>query len=588
MEIIGETPNLEGYVKDIDNAIAELRKTRAFDDVKSLLQLLRTVPLSGLEEGIEEAFYKCITLLCETITDDNFSLDRDQCFKLLEYGALIANVAKSCRLSTTKHYLEKTDSLHKRLLLTNARSEKESIEDIIKEYKNDIPLFNNWACNVYQVCSGGFIDKAVNENLDIVAKAVIDNEFIWGLAVGDLFNCVTYMDSKFEKAVRKHICSSFKKTFGVNSTFRQASRKRIAVYSENWFEGHSTHRTVAKYIEPLKDKYDLVLLHGERYNSAPNDKKSKVDIFKEKHKIGIFGVFNPLEMAIVGPQDFSADMMIFPDAGFDVLSVILANMRLAPVQISMTGFPISLFNGEIDYFISGEAVEKIESLDKNYSEKVVLLPGFGAIHTRPPFEPAPQKSENLIVAGSWIGPKTHHYLTDALSTIFKNTTKKCVFRIFPGISWFYNNKAYLPYVEKMQEQFENNLRLEVVEGAEPPDYIRLLSEANCALDSYPWGGSNTVSDCIHTNTPVIVWEGDRWYNRIGPAMLRSLGLYDLIATSSNDYIDKSIRIIEDNSFRDEMHHRLIDANASGLVDDVIYDSRSGEKAFVEFIDSLLS
>jgi hypothetical protein len=187
------------------------------------------------------------------------------------------------------------------------------------------------------------------------------------------------------------------------------------------------------------------------------------------------------------------------------------------------------------------------------------------------------------VGGSWIGPKTHYYLVDMLSEIFKNVSKRCTFRIFPGMSWFHGNKSYKPYVEAFSDYFDESLNLQIIDGAEIKEYLELLSEVDCVLDSYPWGGSNTCSDCLHLNKPVIMREGTRWYNRIGPAMLRSVGLDDLIAITNSQYIDKSIRIIEDDSWRIELTNRIYEMNQKGVIDNKIYNCEEGIHAFTNFV-----
>jgi hypothetical protein len=602
MILYGENPQLELAYEYLEKSRSQIEKTLELErskenhekltlEILDLLALFRKVPVSGYEDGAVEMFNKCLTLILDTICDENFGFDRSLGYRMAEYSAMISNIAFSCDVKDTSSYIDKVknqkDGMYKRIILTSARNSREELEDLSSHYGEDVPLFNNWASNIFQVASAGFIDKRVVDNMDFIASVVVKHDFEWGMSSGDLFNCVTYMQSPYEKELKKHISKCFQKTFSTSKELKLKKTKKIAIYSENWFNGHSTHRTVAKYIHALKGKYELTLLHGERHKQALQAIDTDVDLFTHKHQIAIFGLFDPLELSIVGPSNQDYDVLIFPDAGFDVLSIILANMRIAPVQINMTGFPISIFDSNIDYFISGEDVELESEVHNNYTERCVLLPGFGAVHTRPTYSHdfvEPKKSDKILIGGSWIGPKTHYVLVDALREIFKSVTKECVLRTFPGVSWFHNNKSYKPYVENFIENFDESLTVDIVEGVEQKDYIRLMSEIDCAVDSYPWGGSNTVSDCIHLNKPVITWEGTRWFNRIGSAMIRSIGLGELVATSTNDYIEKSIKLIEDDTWRIEMTNRIHEANKTGLVDRKIYNHDKGKDAFLKFID----
>ena len=55
---------------------------------------------------------------------------------------------------------------------------------------------------------------------------------------------------------------------------------------------------------------------------------------------------------------------------------ILASLRLADIQCNTYGHPVTSGFKNIDYFFSSELMEKKDS-QKNYSEKLINLPGIG-------------------------------------------------------------------------------------------------------------------------------------------------------------------------------------------------------------------
>ena len=588
MELGSDNKDLKEIVNRLKQAI-EVFDADKHQSLDYMLRTLREVEVSGYEPDIEELFSEGLKLYLDAITSDSFNFDRSYCFNHLEHNTLISNVAFSCGIGNLNQYLEKVkdqkQSLYKRLFLTSARSDISEIKDLGERYDEDIPLFNNWVCNCYQTASSGFIDRRIVDNLIYLSELLMKHDFKWGMSMCDLFNGSTYMDNPHEKEIRAFLSSKLQETFAAQKKESKVKTGKIAIYTENWFAGHSTYRTIAKYFRELFGEYDMVLLHGDKYKNVPSHRNVDRD-FKEIHQITVFGVFDPLEMSILGPDNLEFDAIIFPDAGFDVMSLILANMRIAPVQINMTGFPISVFGGKTDYFISGSEVEDLSLAHENYDERLVCLPGLGAIHERPNFSTdfkPPIVKDEIMVGGSWIGPKVHYYLLDMLAEIFKNVNKKCTFRIFPGMSWFHGNKSYKPFVETFSDYFNESLNLQIIDGAEMKEYLELLSDTDCVLDSYPWGGSNTCSDCLHLNKPVIMREGTRWFNRIGPAMLKSVGLDELIAKTNNQYIDKSIRIIEDDFWRMELTNRIYEMNNNGVIDAKIYNCEEGIHAFTNFV-----
>jgi hypothetical protein len=67
------------------------------------------------------------------------------------------------------------------------------------------------------------------------------------------------------------------------------------------------------------------------------------------------------------------------------------------------------------------------------------------------------------------------------------------------------------------------VRLEYESGVSNDRYAELLMSSSILLDSYPYGAMSTLIDALSSRLPAVVREGDRWHNRIAPAILRSLG-----------------------------------------------------------------
>ena len=158
-----------------------------------------------------------------------------------------------------------------------------------------------------------------------------------------------------------------------------ASRRRIAVISDYWYPQHSVYRNYAAFVKELKGAYHLTLFH-----TLTAREELDGDMFDEVHRLEIEGGLLHLDRFLT--SDFQ--LAYFPDVGMTLPSIILANYRVAPIQICSPGHSVSTWGADIDYFISGADVEVKESPERNYSERLVLLPGMGAIHNRPNYEPA--------------------------------------------------------------------------------------------------------------------------------------------------------------------------------------------------------
>jgi predicted O-linked N-acetylglucosamine transferase (SPINDLY family) len=56
--------------------------------------------------------------------------------------------------------------------------------------------------------------------------------------------------------------------------------------------------------------------------------------------------------------------------------------------------------------------------------------------------------------------------------------------------------------------------------------------------------------------PIVTWQGDKWYNRIGSQLVRMAGVPELAATSEQRYVEIALRLIADDAWRMELQRRL--------------------------------
>jgi predicted O-linked N-acetylglucosamine transferase (SPINDLY family) len=260
----------------------------------------------------------------------------------------------------------------------------------------------------------------------------------------------------------------------------------------------------------------------------------------------------------------------------------MSNVRVAPIQVTTYGHPVSTFGGEIDYFIGSETIEAPQLVDRLYSERPVLLPGLCVVHNAPPFAalPAPRpRVDRVYVNCSWFSQKVNYELVEALRRIRQRVRSNVVFRFFPGGS-VSNNNHFLPFMRSL-EQALGQRSIQLLPQADYVGYMGYLQQGSLALDSFHFGGSNVVVDNLHVRRPILCLEGTRWYNRIGPALLRQVGLEELVATTVDEYVDKAVRLIDDADYRVE----LIETLKALDLDDLLYHKRevSHFKAAIDYL-----
>lgn len=341
------------------------------------------------------------------------------------------------------------------------------------------------------------------------------------------------------------------------------------MFSEYWSKGHSVHRTLAQYIAALKPCCHLTLLHCLR-----ESEELDTSLFDEVIRIPFNG--SSLDISRISPNDFS--VMIFPDVGMTLPSILMVNLRCARVQVMMTGHPVSTFGAKVDYFISGRDVDVPMLAPQMYSERLVLLPGYGAVHELPTLQRQfrQKTASEVIINCSWYGQKVHWHWLETVNAAIKRCRSRVRLRLFAGNAPI-NHKGYSAFLDEVSRVMTAGW-VEVVPHIAYPEYMALMEEGDFAIDCYPFAGSNTVADNLYLRKPTLTREGFRWFNRIGPAMLRSAGLSELIAASDQEFMDRLVRLVDDEEYR----HRFVDTLANADLERTVFHSE-GAPEFAEFI-----
>jgi len=312
----------------------------------------------------------------------------------------------------------------------------------------------------------------------------------------------------------------------------------VAVVSGHWRPEHSSYRINAGFQRALRGRYHLTLV---RLGTRDADLSG----FDEVIPI----VADPSGRPDLGPlqqRGFAAAW--FPDVGLNPLSVVLANLRIAPVQVATLGHSVSTWGSEVDYFVSGVAVETPDRPERHYSERLVLLPGTGAVHERPAYRPRgniPPAGGELILNCPWAAQKLNHEFGLTLRSVLSRATWPVRLRLFVSASLNRRND-HLPFVRDLSALLEGtSATIDVRQGLPYPDYMAMMEEGAFTLDSHPFGGCNTVADSLHLRRPVVTMEGDHWYGRVGSQMVRAAGLPELAATDPAGYASAVLSLIDD-------------------------------------------
>ncbi|MFM8825632.1 MAG: hypothetical protein ACKOFT_00960 [Actinomycetota bacterium] len=384
----------------------------------------------------------------------------------------------------------------------------------------------------------------------------------------------TYIDHEQDYLVKQRINRLFQATPLCSRPIANRPKpKKIGVLSSMWFPRQSVYRSQHPFLQALAQDHELVLVH-----LGPPRADLDTAIFSEVRSYDASQ--RPDDLSGIDPNDFA--LAYFPDIGMSIESIILANMRLAPIQVSNYGHPVSTFGAKIDYWIGGRDTEVAALAREHYSERLVLIPGcaqapvpldYGLEYPRLPDEP-------VVIDCTWSGQKINSDHLQRLRKVSDRVKAPVRFHFFPGGAVLGN--GYIP----LRRAIENVLgteRVVVMPSFDYQPYMQALERAHFAIDAHPFGGYNTAVDLLTLRLPIVTLAGNRFDHLSTAYLLRTLGMDELVATHEDDFLDLCCRMIDDADFRERMRRRMKLADLQTTV-----LSHEHVPAFVRAIDKLLA
>jgi predicted O-linked N-acetylglucosamine transferase (SPINDLY family) len=119
------------------------------------------------------------------------------------------------------------------------------------------------------------------------------------------------------------------------------------------------------------------------------------------------------------------------------------------------------------------------------------------------------------------------------------------------------------------------------------DYFRLHQAVDICLDPFPFNGCNTTADALWMGVPVVTLAGKTCVSRQGLAVLRVLGLDDLVAETPDTYVAIAVSLAGDRERLKQLRATLRDRLQSSLLMDPVRFTRHLEAAYLYMSDKRL-
>jgi predicted O-linked N-acetylglucosamine transferase (SPINDLY family) len=242
----------------------------------------------------------------------------------------------------------------------------------------------------------------------------------------------------------------------------------------------------------------------------------------------------------------------------------LANYRMARVQCIHFCNPVTSGKRHVDCFLLGKLIADRLHTEAHFSERVIAMAGSGICFDLPDtpgeVQSALSRSELGIGGGSpvfisganyfKIIPELRHTWAKILAQV-----PDSVLLLYPfGPAWSptYPQRRLLEGISRVFEQYgvrsERLILMDTLKGR--GDILALNRIADVYLDAVPYNGATSLLDPLQEGVPPVVLDGRELRFAQGAAILRELGVPELVARDEDDYIRLAIRVATDAAARE--------------------------------------
>lgn len=249
------------------------------------------------------------------------------------------------------------------------------------------------------------------------------------------------------------------------------------------------------------------------------------------------------------------DVLLYADIGMDPLTYFLSFARLAPVQCTTWGHPLTTGVPNVDYFLSTDYFDP-EGAEAHYSERLIRLKdvAFPGYQYRPQAPTASAASDVGFDRGRrvYFCPqalfKFHPDFDAVLAEILRRDEGGEIV-----ISHDAESDAYrLPALQARLHRTAGDVFERIVflpRTATREGYVQRLQACDVALDTMHYCGGNTSLDTIAAGAPLVTLPSGLNRGRHTYGFFRKMRFMETIAETPEQYVDLAVSIATDREFR---------------------------------------
>jgi len=311
-----------------------------------------------------------------------------------------------------------------------------------------------------------------------------------------------------------------------------------------------------------------LLNHGIIENLSREKFHVKIFRFQGKEDVLTKNIDEAADETVVLPNELDTarriiakhplDILFYPDIGMDALTYFMAFSRLAPVQCTTWGHPVTTGIPNMDYYISSESAEP-PGAQENYSESLVLLKRFTMFCRRPEI---PER----LLSRKQFGLSEDCNLYVCPQTLFKfhpdfDETLGSILRRDPHglLILFETKEGHL--AKLLRDRFIRTFpdvidRVRFMPRMDKRKYFSFLQVVDVLLDTPHFTGGYTSLLAFAFGIPIVTWPGTFMCGRLTLGLYKQMGIMDCVADDAQSYADIANRLANDRDWRNEIKSKI--------------------------------
>jgi predicted O-linked N-acetylglucosamine transferase (SPINDLY family) len=248
--------------------------------------------------------------------------------------------------------------------------------------------------------------------------------------------------------------------------------------------------------------------------------------------------------------------------------VFLAQHRLARVQVTGVANVVTTGLPSIDYFLSGTSSDPSPDAPSQYTERLFRMDGSAHCFAYGPASANARqlsrtdlglKDEHVVLVSGANLYKITPELMEAWKQVLDSSGENATLLLLPfGPNWYasYPDEAFRRHARRMLGE-----RVRIVNPQPPPDRVQLREiyrACDIYLDSFPFGGSTSLIEPLEVGLPIVTRAGSTFRSAMAGAILREIGMEELVAPDEARYVALAIELARDANRRRDVSRRIHD------------------------------